>query len=222
MENEESILVKTIGMICLFIGLFLGVGLFFYGVVITLGTIILSATGYDATGLGIIVGPPMCFAGIILSCPLMLAKRLLHVKTKDIVLYALVVALIPVLFGMGGMISYKNQVDLELKLEEKLAKSRNDEILEKLKNSKYATVKVICNIRDNKIDMRDIETIQAGQRKFAVENIIQPLGSENISNYKFYAWGGYDIYFVADVTRAGYEGLKQNRHISQIELTDKK
>ncbi len=221
MEYKRSVVAQTIGGICLFIGLFLGVSLLVYGLFITISAVILSATGYDATGLGIIIGPPMIVAGIVFSCPLILAVRLLNLRPKHLVLSASIIALIPLIFGMIGTISWKSKIDIERKHEEALAKTRDEVILDKFENSKAVVVKVICKIRQN-IQENDIEAIQASRRKFALENIIQPLGPQNISNYKFYKWGDYDVYFIAEVTRDGYESLKQNMHVSIIELYKRK
>ena len=100
MKDERSIFTQVIGLVCLFIGLFLGIPLVTGGLVFIILTIamVVLGTANDYTGLGIVIGLPMAVLGIGLSWTLIIAVRLLNLTRKHVVVAASTVGLFVISF----------------------------------------------------------------------------------------------------------------------------
>ena len=141
-------------------------------------------------------------------------------QSKSIKLTALFIIVLIVgwsLFNaIRGNISWNRKVAQEQKHEEELENSRDRDILREFEKNQHVTVMVVCKIRQN-LHGSSVEAMQAERRQSAMKLIIEPLGSE-ISNYTIHPWGDHDVYFVAEVTKDGYERLKHNMHVWKIKL----
>jgi hypothetical protein len=211
MEERPWIGNQIIGVFFLLFGLLIGVPLFVYGLALMIGDCFIP----DATGLSVIVTLPMMGLGILFSCSLLLAIRFLRLRLQQLVPYVLLVAIVPMFFATRQTIAVKSEYDTEYQQQEERAKIRDQEILAKFEKSPQVAVMAVCDIPLN-IQGNDLKDLQAWKRQFALEEIIQPVGSQHISNYAIHPWGDHEVYFIAEVTRDGYERLKHNQHIWKI------
>jgi hypothetical protein len=101
-ENVKQIL----GMICLLFGV-PGVVAVAIGGYMTIMTVILSATGFDATGLGAAIGLPILIGGLICSWPLFIGIGLLNLHKKYVAFVTFASAFITFLFFVPGAWSWK-------------------------------------------------------------------------------------------------------------------
>lgn len=232
MDKKRSVSTEIFVSILLLIGAFVGVPSFFLGLCWALADVVSVSIGGggNLTGLGIAIGFPMALVGAIFLTGFILAARfeiktlydtekaatLLPKATKIFFAFIMVVVAVALVFAIQGSVAWKSKITKEFQKEEKAARARDKEILTVLKNNEYATIMVVCHIRHQDIEAQNLEA----QKEFAVKNIIQPLGEENIRNYTFHNWGSLDVYFTADVTKAGYESLKQSKYLQAIYLKE--
>ncbi len=119
---NQALDVTTTGMLFFIMGLFVGVPLFIYGVGIVIATIYFTAISYDATGLGIIVGPPIAALGCLFLLCFIPAVHWLkpNAKGKKMMIVAIsFVALVVLCFVMKGFVAYKWRNDAYFKKQER-------------------------------------------------------------------------------------------------------
>jgi len=226
MERKRSMVASTIGTICLFIGLFMGVPLSVYGLFITISTIIFSTTGYDATGLGIIMGPMMIGPGIVALCLLIPAVRLLNLQQKQIVLPVTIITLFMLIIGVNNFMSIKLKGDKERQKAKKVQefyKLEDMKIQIKFENKKIVSVKFSLTYQDDsefrqKINNSSMLTRKALNQRLATDKIFEPIGRMDMPSFRMQ---DNSLNYVVEVTYAGYEKLKSNKYAKWISLWGK-
>jgi hypothetical protein len=206
------------GVMLTAVGLLLGVPLLVAGLGLTIFTLLPLVS--DATGLGIIVGPRVAGVGLILCSCLWLGWWLLRPNRVGKIILTMAVAMsvtgssVLAVLRAGQAIKKDRREIKQLSAEEA---ARDTAILAQFSTMERVRVQVICRIRRN-VQHETVEAIHAQRRQEARELIIDPLGPERIRNVSIHAWGAHDVYFLADVTRDGYEQLKHNEHVWKIAL----
>jgi len=202
---------KIIGSFCLLAGM-LGTFLLASGIVLIIGTISLSASGDDATGLGIVVGPLIAAPGLVLCWFIFPAVRLLQLKIRNAWIIVILFTIFPIIFGIQNVSSIRTKNNIWR--QEQLAEQ--DQLLTEFKTSDYVPVRVVSCIRMKTKDGSTVAPYPL-REKLTRETLIIPLG-ENIRVHKIAPWGDHDIYFDAEITRNAYDQLKQNHWVQDIIL----
>ena len=207
-----------IGSLCLLLGM-LGTFLLASGIVLIVVTIILSASGDDATGLDIIVGPMVAAPGFVLGSLLFQAIRLLGLRIRHVVILGLLISFIPILYGIqsASSVRAKNNAWREkLAKQEAFYRSMDPIIQKKLEVSPTVKLSFYFSFADDweterKAGQVNVEMRKAINKEFVNKNVIEPMGADILH------WNSSNTveYFV-EVNKAGYEKLKNNKHVKWI------
>ena len=201
------------GTLCLLLSA-LGIFLLVSGATMIILTISLTASGDDATGLGIMVGSLIGVPGLVLCLFIFPAVRLLRLKIRNVRIIVILIAIFPIVFGIQSASSTRAKRN-KWRQERQ---AQQDQLLAKFKTSDYVPVRVVSHIRMKTKDGYTVAPYPL-REKLAIETLISPL-EENIRIHKIAPWGDHDIYFDAQITRNAYDQLKQNHWVRDITLRD--
>jgi len=220
MEKKSSLALQFIGLICLLIGLGPGVFLLTCGIMLIITQIIFITQ--DARGYAGAFGAIAFIVGIVLSVPLIPAVNLLKLKVKYLIIPAVLVALFPIYFGVRNII-FEKQIHksyLEQKKNiEAIRPFQDRKIIEAFSQNKVVPIGVKCSyaLYESEFRQRNKGKKATMNMQFINDNFVEPAGRDHIFKINFVAW----TYFYAQVTREGYDQLKNNIYVEYIELQER-
>jgi len=190
----------------------------------------------DATGLGFIIGVPIVIGGVVFYW--FFLQLLVFLGFNDLIkiiincLALFTITLMAILNCMSA--NNKNQQEYqnyEKRRVESLIKTQAEEdlldqnILKQFEENNIVTIYVKYRTPDDQDFQRKIRESSLQQRQiinqqFAIENIISPIKKENIPQYKMPDKNAKyrSFRFYADVTKSGYQKLKENPYVRRMEL----
>ncbi len=180
-------------------------------------------------GVGSIVGPiivlrafaPLIFFFIILRILLKKVKRF-FIPVRTIILFCLLVTVlswtVTRIYSNWLNKNPEKRIALERERIDKLLYKRDQQIVNQFKKKDMVKVKVVTTMRFTLRPKQDPETRHLKRLEFAKEYVIDPIGQNDLRILNMKGWGYDEVEFDAEVTKKGYEELKESVYVCLVQL----
>jgi len=219
----KSINRSTIGKIIILISLLIGLPALIYG-------FMLFAFSYaypDGQGLEVIVGILLMIFGVFFvfsaGVPALLWFKPTSKQLQSLIFWSIAISVLTLALYSYHAYSYKyeknrSRVEQEKKIEA-IRQFQDRKIIEAFSQNKVVPIGVKCSyaLYESEFRQRNKGKKATMNMQFINDNFVEPAGRDHIFKINFVAW----TYFYAQVTREGYDQLKNNIYVEYIELQER-
>jgi antitoxin component YwqK of YwqJK toxin-antitoxin module len=219
----KSINRSTIGKIIILLSLLIGLPALIYGFML----IAFSYAYPDGQGLEAIIGIFLMIFGVFImfsaGVPALLWFKPTSKQLQSLIFWSIIISVLTLaLYGYHAY-SYKSEKN-KLRVEQKkkietIRRFQDKKILEAFSQKRVVPVGVKCSyaLHNSAFRQRNKGKKDTMNMQFIHDHFVEPAGRDHIFKINFVAW----TYFYAQVTREGYDQLKNNTYVEYIELQER-